>query len=163
MVFAFTLTSNTSSRKAVAWLQENEIQFTERKMTRNPMTYEELLAILRATENGVDDILSKNSVAWKHLAREGVDPEEMTLRELHYYIERYPAILKAPILLSEGIDGHPGKLTVGFAEDRVGHYIPRTKRTAAFNKALVQTRKMENALLPELVEEEEEHEEEVLA
>lgn len=152
MVFAFTLTSNTSSRKAVAWLQENGIEFTERKMAREPMTYDELLAILRDTDEGVEDILSKNSVAWKHLAREGVELDELTLRELHYYIQRYPAILKAPILFS------PGKLTIGFAEDRVGHYIPRTKRTAAFNKALVETRKAENALLPKFVEEEEQEE-----
>ena len=47
MVVLFTSPSCTSCRKAKAWLQENDIPYTERNVFSEPLTLDEIKSILR--------------------------------------------------------------------------------------------------------------------
>jgi regulatory protein spx len=141
MIQVFTLSSNKSSRSAVAWLRRNEIAFVEQKMNFKPPTLQQLKEILSHTERGTDQILAKTSKAYKQLIQQGVDFEEMTLFELAYVIRKHPTIMKGPILL--GYD----KMQIGFNKDDMNLFMPRAKRMAWYAKQLETVRAREDQKL----------------
>src|SRR5690625_5759040 len=55
MVTLYTSPSCTSCRKAKAWLEENDIEYTERNIFSEPLSLEEIKEILRMTEDGTED------------------------------------------------------------------------------------------------------------
>ena len=67
MVTLYTSPSCTSCRKARAWLKEHGIPFTERNIFSEPLSMDEVKNILRMTENGTEDIISKRSKAYQSL------------------------------------------------------------------------------------------------
>src|SRR5699024_2530429 len=122
----YTSPSCTSCRKAKAWLEEHEIPFTERNIFSEPLSLDEIKEILRMTENGTDEIISTRS---KVLQQLDVNIEQLPLKDLFYLIRENPGLLRRPIILDEK------RLQVGYNEDEIRRFLPRTVRTFQLREA----------------------------
>ncbi len=120
MVTLYTSPSCTSCRKARAWLEEHEIPFQERNIFSEPLSINELKEILRMTEEGTDEIISKRSKTFQEL---NVNLETMPLQDLFELMSKNPGLLRRPILIDEK------RLQVGYNEDEIRRFLPRKVRT----------------------------------
>ncbi|MFZ7946073.1 MULTISPECIES: transcriptional regulator SpxA [Bacillaceae] len=120
MVTLFTTPSCTSCRKAKAWFEEHQINYIERNMLTAPLTKNEIKSILLMTEEGTDEIISTNSKTYQEL---GVDLETLPLQELYTLISNHPKLLRRPIIQDEK------RLQVGFNEEEIRSFLPRSLRT----------------------------------
>jgi len=125
MISLYTTPSCTSCRKARAWLTENELPFKERNIFSDPLNSDELMEILSLTKNGTEDIISTRSKVYQKL---DIDLEELKLEELLSLIEKYPNLLKRPIILDEN------KLQVGYNEEDIRKFVPRNSRKIIFKR-----------------------------
>ncbi|WDH74855.1 Spx/MgsR family RNA polymerase-binding regulatory protein [Exiguobacterium marinum] len=91
----YTYPSCTSCRKTKAFLQDQELQVSERHIFRDAPTVDELLQLLAISEEGVDSLLATRSQAFKQL---DVDVEDLKLSELLKLMSENPKLLKRPIL-----------------------------------------------------------------
>lgn len=119
MVTLYTSPSCTSCRKAKAWLQENGIPFKERNIFSEPLNIDEIKNILRMTEDGTEDIISKRSKAYSKL---NVDLDELPMKQLYKLISKNPGLLRRPIVVDEK------RLQVGYNEDEIRRFLPRQVR-----------------------------------
>ena len=119
MVTLYTSPSCTSCRKAKAWLQENGIPFKERNIFSEPLNIDEIKKILRMTEEGTEDIISKRSKAYSKL---NVDLDELPMKQLYKLISKNPGLLRRPIIVDEK------RLQVGYNEDEIRRFLPRQVR-----------------------------------
>jgi regulatory protein spx len=110
--------SCSSTRKAKQWLRENGIPFVDRNITQDPITIGELHTILRITEDGTDEIMAVKSQTYKEM---NANLEELSLQELIQYINKYPKLLKSPIIVDEK------RLQAGYSED-IRQFLPRKTR-----------------------------------
>ncbi|KGR77053.1 MULTISPECIES: transcriptional regulator Spx [Ureibacillus] len=123
-VTIYTQSSCSSSRKAIKWLKENEINFTEKRITSQPLTLAEFKNILRMTEDGTDEIIATNSNDFKNL---NIDIEQLSIQDLYNLIQQYPRMLRSPILLDEK------RIQVGYNEMDIRRFIPRKVRAYELN------------------------------
>lgn len=119
MVTLYTSPSCTSCRKAKAWLQENGIPFKERNIFSEPLNIDEIKNILRMTEDGTEDTISKRSKAYSKL---NVDLDELPMKQLYKLISKNPGLLRRPIIVDEK------RLQVGYNEDEIRRFLPRQVR-----------------------------------
>lgn len=126
MVTLYTSPSCTSCRKAKAWLEENDIEYKERNIFSEPLTLEEIKEILRMTEDGTDEIISTRSKVYQEL---DVDIDSLPLKDLFELIQKKPGLLRRPIMLDEK------RLQVGYNEDEIRRFLPRTVRTFQLREA----------------------------
>lgn len=117
----YTYPSCTSCRKTKAFLQEQELQVSERHIFRDAPTVDELLQLLTISEEGVDSLLATRSQAFKQL---DVDVEDLKLSELLKLMSENPKLLKRPILT----DGK--EVIVGYDKVSIETYA-RRHNTAA--------------------------------
>jgi len=120
MVTLYTSPSCTSCRKAKAWLEQYEIPFVERNIYSEPLTIEEIKAILRMTEDGTDEIISTRSKTFQKL---NINLETLPLQKLYELIKDNPGLLRRPIIIDEK------RLQVGYNEDEIRRFLPRKVRT----------------------------------
>ncbi len=120
MVTLYTSPSCTSCRKAKAWLEEHNIPFKERNIFSEPLSLDEIKEILRMTEDGTDEIISTRSKVFQQL---DVDIDQLPLRDLFELIQKNPGLLRRPIILDEK------RLQVGYNEDEIRRFLPRSVRT----------------------------------
>jgi len=119
MLTLYTSPSCTSCRKAKNWLDEHQITYKERNVLNNPLSENELLHILSLTLDGTDEIISTRSKVFKKMK---VDIEDLSLSELLKLIQRNPSLLRRPLLIDER------RLQIGFNEDEIRAFLPRTIR-----------------------------------
>jgi regulatory protein spx len=122
MIRVFILSSNPSSRKAVAHLQAVGQEFEVRNMGTEPLTFEELKDILSYTENGTDDIIAKNGKVYKELLARGIDVESLPLSKLYLYVKCNPRLIKAPLIIGKGI------MQIGYNVEDFSEFYPRGMR-----------------------------------
>lgn len=123
----FTATSNTSCRKAIAWLNEYNIPYVEKNISTTPITIEEIQEILSLTNEGTEEIISKKAYAIKKLK---LDFDSLSMPQLYQVIQDNPGVLRLPIL-------HDGKkLQVGYNDDEIRQFLPRWFRTNQFKSLL---------------------------
>jgi regulatory protein spx len=120
MVTVFTTPSCGSCRKAKAWFEEHQIDYSERNIIADPLTIDEIKSILRLTEEGTDEIISTNSKVFQEL---NVDIESLPLNALYKLIINNPKMLRRPIIIDEK------RLQVGYNEDEISRFLPRRLRT----------------------------------
>lgn len=120
MVTIYTTPSCTSCRKAKAWLDEHQIEYIERSIMTSPLTVDEIKSILRLTENGTEEIISKKSKSFREL---DIDLDAMPLKDLYQLIRNNPKMLHRPILIDEK------RLQVGYNEEEIRSFLPRSLRT----------------------------------
>lgn len=119
----YTLSSNASCRNALAYVQENGIDYVEHRMNnQNPLSWDQFSEILMGTENGVEDIISKLSNPYKELTKAGVDFDELSMRELHEYVVAYPKIVKSPLIVGKGVT------LVGYNDEEMSMLLDRKRR-----------------------------------
>ncbi|MFB7319750.1 transcriptional regulator SpxA [Bacillus safensis] len=126
MVTLYTSPSCTSCRKARAWLEEHNISYQERNIFSEPLSIDEIKEILRMTEDGTDEIISTRSKVFQKL---NVNVETMPLQQLYKLINEHPGLLRRPIILDEK------RLQVGYNEDEIRRFLPRTVRTFQLREA----------------------------
>jgi regulatory protein spx len=126
MVTLYTSPSCTSCRKARTWLEENDIEYTERNIFSEPLGLEEIKEILRMTEDGTDEIISTRSKTFQKL---NVDVDTLPLQELYTLIQHNPGLLRRPIILDEK------RLQVGYNEDEIRRFLPRKVRSYQLREA----------------------------
>lgn len=121
----YTQSSCSSSRKAIKWLNENNIPYIEKRITSQPLTLSEFKNILRMTEDGTDEIIATNSNDFKNL---NVDIDQLSIQELYQLITKYPRMLRSPILIDEK------RIQVGYNEMDIRRFIPRKVRAYELNE-----------------------------
>ncbi|GEK59141.1 MULTISPECIES: transcriptional regulator SpxA [Marinococcus] len=131
MVTLLTSPSCTSCRKAKAWLDEHEIAYNERNIFAEPLTVDEVKEIVRLTEDGTDEIVSRRSKVFQEL---DVEMENLPLQRLFQLISEHPGLLRRPIIYDDK------RLQVGYNEAEIRRFLPRKVRT--FN--LMEAQKMVN-------------------
>ena len=119
MIKIYTVSSCTSCKKAKSWLTQHQLSYKEKNIGKDGITREELLEILSKTDNGIASIVSSKNRYAKSL---GVDLEDLTLNEVIDIILETPRILKSPIIVDEK------RLQVGYKEDDIRAFLPRSVR-----------------------------------
>lgn len=119
MVDLYVSPSCTSCRKAKAWLEKHDIPYRERNIFSEPLTKEELMNILRMTENGTEEIISTRSRAFQQLK---VNLDDVSIDELLDLVEKNPGLLRRPIIMDDR------RLQVGYNEDEIRRFLPRKVR-----------------------------------
>ncbi|ELK45201.1 transcriptional regulator Spx [Halobacillus litoralis] len=126
MVTLYTSPSCTSCRKAKAWLEEHDIPYTERNIFSEPLTLDEIKEILRMTEDGTEEIISTRSKVFQKLK---VDFDQLPMQDLFDLIQENPGLLRRPIILDDK------RLQVGYNEDEIRRFLPRSVRTFQLKEA----------------------------
>ena len=110
MLNLYTSPSCTSCRKAKAWLKEHDISFKERNIFANPLNKEEIMQVLRMTENGTEEIISTRSRTFQNLK---INLDDLSIDQLIDLVEKNPSLLR---------------LQVGYNEDEIRRFLPRKVR-----------------------------------
>ena len=118
-VTIYTQTSCTSSKKALQWLRDNGIEYTEKRITSDTLSLSEFKTILSMTEDGTDEIISTNSKDYKNL---NCDINALSIQELYSIVKEHPKMLRSPILVDAK------RLQVGYNEMDIRRFIPRKVR-----------------------------------
>lgn len=126
MITLFLSPSCTSCRKARAWLLNHEVPFVEHNIMTSPLSAQELQHILSLTENGTDDIISTRSKIFQKL---NLDVESLSISELIKLIEENPSLLRRPIILDDK------RMQIGFNEDEIRAFLPRSYRQQELREA----------------------------
>jgi len=125
-VTLYTSPSCTSCRKARLWFEEHGIAYREQNIFSEPLTIAQIKSILRLTEDGTEEIVSKRSRVYQELT---VDLDDLPLRELYQLIQTHPGILRRPIMVDEK------RLQVGFNEEEIRRFLPRQVRALELQRA----------------------------
>lgn len=128
MIKIYTISSCTSCKKAKTWLNDHQLPYKEQNLGKEPLTREEILAILAKTENGVESIVSSKNRYVKAL---DFDIDELSVNEVIDIIQENPRILKSPILIDDK------RLQVGYKEDDIRAFLPRAVRNVENSEALL--------------------------
>lgn len=123
-VMIYSQASCSSSRKALKWLKENNIEYKEKRITSHPLTLAEFKEILSMTEDGTDEIIATNSNDFKNL---NIDIDQLSIQELYAIIQAHPRMLRSPILIDEK------RIQVGYNEMDIRRFIPRKVRAYELN------------------------------
>ncbi len=119
MLNLYTSPSCTSCRKAKAWLKEYDISFKERNIFANPLNKEEIMQVLRMTENGTEEIISNSSRTFQNLK---INLDDLSIDQLIDLVEKNPSLLRRPIIMDDR------RLQVGYNEDEIRRFLPRKVR-----------------------------------
>lgn len=119
MLNLYTSPSCTSCRKAKAWLKEYDISFKERNIFANSLNKEEIMQVLRMTENGTEEIISTRSRTFQNLK---INLDDLSIDQLIDLVEKNPSLLRRPIIMDDR------RLQVGYNEDEIRRFLPRKVR-----------------------------------
>ncbi len=125
MINLYVAPSSASSRKARKWLTDHDLDFKERNIARDPLNAEEIKQLLTLTENGSEDIVSTRSNIFRKLK---LDVNNLTVSQLIDLMVKYPDLIKRPLIFNDQL------LQVGFSEEDIRAFLPRSVREASFRK-----------------------------
>lgn len=126
MINLYVSSSCTSCRKARAWLKKHDIPFKERNIFSEPLTKEDIVNILRLTENGTEEIISTRSKAFQELH---VNLDDLSIDQLLDLVEKNPSLLRRPFIMDDR------RLQVGYNDDEIRRFLPRKVRRLELAKA----------------------------
>ncbi|MBB6449823.1 regulatory protein spx [Geomicrobium halophilum] len=119
MITVYTSSSCLSCRKTKEWLREHRLPFREIDITKTKLTIDEVKHIFSLTENGIDDVISRQSKAFARLA---IDMEDLSLHTLFHIICKHPTLLKRPIIMDDK------QLLTGYHDEEIRRFLPRSVR-----------------------------------
>ena len=119
MITIYTTPSCSSCRKAKKWFDNHRIDYREKNIFNIKLTRDDIVMMLRNTDNGFEDIISTRS---KVFQEQNLDIDDMTMSELTNFIISNPSVLRRPIIIEEK------KMQVGYNEDEIRTFIPRRLR-----------------------------------
>ncbi|GAB2022206.1 Spx/MgsR family RNA polymerase-binding regulatory protein [Pseudolactococcus yaeyamensis] len=126
MIKIYTVAHSSSCEKAKAWLQERHLTYEEINLTKDQLTDDEVLHLLSLTEEGTEEIISKRSKAYQKL---NVDLDDLSMSRLIEVIEENRTLLRRPLIVDDR------RLQVGYNEDDIRKFLPRSVRKIAFQTA----------------------------
>ncbi|MDG4983925.1 Spx/MgsR family RNA polymerase-binding regulatory protein [Lactococcus lactis] len=125
MIIVYTKGSCLSSRNVRKWLETHHILYKEVNLNTQAILKEEFVELLRFTQFGTQELLSRNSNIYRKLSKR-YNFQELTLSELISVVQAFPSLLRKPIVFN-------GKrLQVGYNEDEMRKFIPRLYRKVKF-------------------------------
>lgn len=98
MIVIYTSPGCASCRKAKAWLKENNLEYIEKNIFNTLLNEKEIKYLLKRTDNGTDDLISKRS---KVIKEAKFDLDELTIDELVRFVVNNPSVLKRPIIIDK--------------------------------------------------------------
>ncbi|ERL66157.1 SpxA [Schleiferilactobacillus shenzhenensis LY-73] len=98
----------------------------ERNIFTDPLNKAEILNILRMTEDGTEEIISTRSKVFAEL---GINLDDLTIDELLDLVQQHPGLLRRPIILDDK------RLQVGYNEDEIRRFLPRSVRALELHQA----------------------------
>ena len=107
MLKIYTSYNCASCKKAMIWLNNHGIEYDDYNFFSKSLNKEELLYMLKFTENGFEDIISERS---KVFAIKKEELKNFTVNEYIDFIIDNPSILKRPII----VDNVTSNLAVGY-------------------------------------------------
>lgn len=119
MITLYTSSSCSSCRKAKRWFENNNIKYKEKNIIGIKLTRNDIINMLKYSENGFEDIISTRSKVFKESS---IVPEDMKFSELADFIIANPTILKRPIIINNQI------MQTGYNSDEIRAFIPREFR-----------------------------------
>ncbi|MFH5882483.1 MAG: transcriptional regulator Spx [Candidatus Izemoplasmataceae bacterium] len=119
MIQMYTTPSCSSCRKAKKWFEEHRIEYREKNIFNIKLTREDIMLMLKNTENGFEDIISTRSKVFQD---QNLDIDDMSMRELTDFIISNPSVLRRPIIIEDN------KMQVGYNEDEIRTFIPKRLR-----------------------------------
>lgn len=119
MITLYTSSSCSSCRKAKRWFESNNIKYKEKNIIGIKLTRNDIITMLKYSENGFEDIISTRSKVFKESS---IIPEDMKFSELADFIIANPTILKRPIIINNQI------MQTGYNSDEIRAFIPREFR-----------------------------------
>lgn len=134
MIKIYTSSSNHSSRKVVAWLNDAAISFIERRIDTHPFNECEIKELLALTNNGFEDLLSVRSfMKLNKQTGNKYNLEEMTVSQLVSLMVEYPKLVRRPLVLKEQM------LIVGYSDQKIRMLISKQNRKAELKFTLERT------------------------
>ena len=97
----------------------NKKVFKERNIFANPLNKEEIMQVLRMTENGTEEIISTRSRTFQNLK---INLDDLSIDQLIDLVEKNPSLLRRPIIMDDR------RLQVGYNEDEIRRFLPRKVR-----------------------------------
>ncbi|CAM3180781.1 transcriptional regulator Spx [Leuconostoc rapi] len=119
MVTVFSSPSCTSCRKAKQWLESHNIDYIERDVNKLPLRADEVKVLLRLTEDGTEELISKRSKVYAEL---DFDLDSISINEFIDLIVANPSLLKRPIIMDER------RMQVGYNDDEIRRFLPKDVR-----------------------------------
>jgi len=119
MITIYTTPSCSSCRKAKKWFDDHRIEYREKNIFNIKLTRDDIVMMLKNTDNGFDDIISTRS---KVFQEQNLEIEDMTMSSLTNFIISNPSVLRRPIIIEDK------KMQVGYNEDEIRTFIPRRLR-----------------------------------
>lgn len=119
MVEIFTTPSCSSCRKAKKWFEEHKIPYKEKNLFNHRITEDDIINMLKNSENGFEDIISTRSKIFKE---NNLNVDDMSFNELKDFIIEHPSILKRPIIIA------PNKMQVGYNDEEIRIFLPKRLR-----------------------------------
>ena len=110
MIVIYTAHGCSSCRKVKNYLKEHAIQFVEKNIFTTLLNIEEIKYLLKRTEKGTDDLISKRS---KIIQKNNIDIDSFSIDELCNFIVQNPSILKRPIIISKR------EMQIGYDEEEI--------------------------------------------
>lgn len=93
----YTINSAEGERVAEK-LAKYDLMATNKHIVRDRFTFTEFKALLALTDNGLDDLLTQRGSTIDFLTEQGIDLDDLTLREAYNVILQNPKLLKTTIL-----------------------------------------------------------------
>jgi len=119
MINLFVSPSCTSCRKAKAWLEEQELDYSEKNIYHDPLTKEDIKNILMLTDEGTSEIISYRSQAYQDL---DINIEDLSMNELLELFTEKPSLIRRPIIMDDK------RLQIGYNEEEIRCFLPREVR-----------------------------------
>lgn len=126
MIEVYYLSNTSSGRTAMKWLEEHNLQFVERKITKkSPVKIHEIKKMLVHAENGFDDLINTRTKRFKELE---INENECTTEYLIELLIKNPLLIKLPIIMDDK------KVVVGFNEREIRCFLSKEyRRTQLLN------------------------------
>ena len=119
MIKLYVSPSCTSCRKAKSWLEEHNLGYEEKNIYHEPLSKDEIKEILMLTDEGIEEIISYRSEAYKNL---DIDFDELRMSELLDLFIEEPSLIRRPIIMDDR------RLQIGFNDEEIRMFLPREIR-----------------------------------
>ncbi|APR06852.1 Regulatory protein Spx [Lentilactobacillus parabuchneri] len=119
MLNLYLAPSSSSSRRAKKWLIDHGIEFTERDISKDPLTADDIKRLLRLSENGTEDLISTRCISYRKLK---VNFDNLTVSQLIDLMVNHTDLIRRPLIFNDQ------QLQVGFSEENIRSFLPRHAR-----------------------------------
>ena len=131
MLKIYTISSNQETKEAESWLYAHSVKFVEVDVLKDLVSTEEILRIVSLTENGIEEIISTETRAYRRL---NLNFNDLRLEDFMELNEENATLLKVPLMLDEK------QLQIGFDEDKMQRFLEKpSKKVTDLESQEIQT------------------------